>query len=97
MAVRPLHGLFGALPFRRRPGETIALLRELAVQRGNRPQYFVEEAKRFLQTGICFPRTGMTKKMRKELGLADGEITASALKDVAEISERTGLGRLKLE
>ncbi len=78
------------------PGETIALLRELAVQRGNRPQYIVEEAKRFIQTGICFPRTGMTKKMRKELGLPDGEITASALKDVAEICKRTGLGRLEL-
>jgi heterodisulfide reductase subunit C len=79
------------------PGELIALLRELAVQRGNRPPYFVEEAKRFLQTGICFPRTGMTRKLRKELGLPDGEVTASALRDVAEISERTGLGRLKLE
>ena len=54
------------------PGEVIALLRELAVQKGNRPQYFVDEAKRFLQTGICFPRTGMTKKMRKELGAAGG-------------------------
>jgi heterodisulfide reductase subunit C len=79
------------------PGELIALLRELAVQRGNRPPYFVEEARRFRQTGICFPRTGMTKKMRKELGLPDGEITAAALKDVAEICDRTGLGRLKLE
>jgi heterodisulfide reductase subunit C len=79
------------------PGETIALLREVAVQRGNRPQYFIEEAKRFLQTGICLPRTGMTRKMRKELGLPDGEVTACALTDVAEICERTGLGRLKLE
>lgn len=79
------------------PGEMIALLRELAVQKGNRPQYFIEEAKRFLQTGICFPRTGMTRKMRKELGLPDGETAAHALKDVAEICERTGLGRLKLE
>jgi heterodisulfide reductase subunit C len=79
------------------PGETIALLRELATQGGNRPPYFIEEAKRFLQTGICFPRTGMTKKLRKDLGLPDGEITAAALKDVAAISERTGLGRLKLE
>lgn len=79
------------------PGEVIARLRELAVQRGNRPQYFVEEAKRFLATGICFPRTGMTKKMRKELALPDGEVTTAALKDVAEICRRTGLGRLRLE
>jgi heterodisulfide reductase subunit C len=79
------------------PGEVIASLRELAVLRGNRPQYFVDEAKRFLQTGICFPRTGMTKKIRKELSLPERDTSPSALKDIEEISRRTALGRVKLE
>lgn len=79
------------------PGEVVALLREMASEAGNRPSYLNEEAKRFLQTGICFPKTGMTKKMRKDLGLEELEITETALRDVAEMTKRTKLGRLKLE
>ncbi len=77
------------------PGEVIAHLRELASESGSRPSYLSEEAKRFMQTGICFPKTGMTKKMRKDLGLEDVEVSATALRDVSEICQRTGLGRLK--
>jgi len=79
------------------PGEVIASLREAAVARGNRPQYFIEEAKRFVQTGICFPRTGMTRKIRKELALPDMETSPAALRDIEEICRRTALGRVKLE
>ncbi|WP_019176126.1 4Fe-4S dicluster domain-containing protein [Methanomassiliicoccus luminyensis] len=77
------------------PGEVVARLRELASEAGNRPPYLGEEAKRFMQTGICFPKTGMTRKMRKELGLDDMEVSAEAVREVGEICRRTGLGRLR--
>jgi heterodisulfide reductase subunit C len=75
------------------PGEVIALLREEAAGRGNVPSYLLDEADRFVRTGLCFPRTGMTRKMRKELGLPDGEIGERSLDECAEIVRRTGLGR----
>lgn len=79
------------------PGEVIARLRERAAERGNIPSYLLDEAKRFGTTGLCFPRTGMTKKMRKELGLPDGEVSERAIKECAEIIRRTGLGRFVRE
>jgi heterodisulfide reductase subunit C len=84
-------------PSRADPGEVIASLREMAVHAGNRPQYFIDEAKRFLQTGISFPRTGMTKKMRKDLSLPEGATSSTAISDVQELVKYTSLGRLKLE
>jgi heterodisulfide reductase subunit C len=75
------------------PGEAIALLRELAAERGNVPAYLLEEAKRFAGTGLCFPRTGMTRKMRKELGLSDGEVSERALGECTHIVRSTGLRR----
>jgi heterodisulfide reductase subunit C len=79
------------------PGEVIALLRERAAESGNVPAYLVDEASRFAATGLCFPRTGMTKKMRKELDLPDGEVSEKALSECAEIVRRTGLGRFVRE
>lgn len=79
------------------PGEVIALLRERAAKGGNVPAYLRDEADRFMTTGLCFPRTGMTKKMRKELGLPDGEVSERALGECAEIVRRTGLGRFARE
>ncbi|OPY29920.1 MAG: CoB--CoM heterodisulfide reductase iron-sulfur subunit C [Methanomassiliicoccales archaeon PtaU1.Bin030] len=75
------------------PGEVIAHLRERAVVGGEVPAFLREEAQRFLTTGLSFPRTGMTRKMRKELGLPDGEVSAEAVAEAHEICQRTGLGR----
>lgn len=79
------------------PGEVIALLRERAAQRGHVPAYLLDEADRFARTGLCFPRTGMTRKMRRDLGLPDGEVSERALSDCGEIVRRTGLGRFVRE
>ncbi len=79
------------------PGEVIALLRERTAGGGNVPSYLVDEAKRFATTGMCFPRTGMTKKLRKELGLPDGEVSARALGECSEIVRLTGLRRFVRE
>jgi heterodisulfide reductase subunit C2 len=76
------------------PGEVIALLRERAVAGGEIPAFLREEAQRFLTTGLSFPRTGMTRKMRKELGLPDGDISTDAVAEAQEICKRTGLGRV---
>lgn len=76
------------------PGEVIAHLRERAVVGGAVPAFLREEAQRFLTTGQSFPRTGMTKKIRKELALPDGEISEEAVAEAREICHQTGLGRI---
>jgi heterodisulfide reductase subunit C len=76
------------------PGEVIARLRERAALEGQVPPYRMEEAQRFLKTGTCFPRTGMTKKMRRELELPENEVTERAVRESSEIARRTGRGRL---
>jgi heterodisulfide reductase subunit C2 len=77
--------------------QVITHLRTMAAERGHIPPYFREEAKRFLQTGLAFPKTGMTKKMRQDLGLEDIEVSESARNELKEIAARTRLGRLGLE
>ncbi len=79
------------------PAEVIALLREEAAQSGNLPKHFREEAKRYLQTGSCFPHTGMTRKMRRQLGLEDAAPSKEAVEEAREIARRTGLGGLDLD
>lgn len=79
------------------PAEVIALLREEAARAGNLPEHFREEARRYLETGACFPRTGLTRKMRRELGLEEAEASEEAVREAREIARRTGLGRLALE
>ena len=56
-----------------------------------------EEAKLFLETGLSFPQTGLTEKLRKEMGLKEVEVEDSSLRDLKLIVSRTRLGRLKLE
>lgn len=75
------------------PGTVIARLRERSAAKGKVPAFLQEEAQRFFTTGLCFPRTGMTRKMRRELCLEDGEVSAQALEESREICRRTGLGR----
>jgi hypothetical protein len=69
----------------------------LASSKGNRPQHLVEEARLMRSTGMSFPRTGMTKKMRKELGLPEVQVSAETLSELQRIIDRTQMGRARLE
>ncbi len=79
------------------PAETIALLREAAAARGNIPKHFSDEAKLFIRSGLSFPNTGMTKKLRKDLGLGDLTVPVETMEQLTLIVRRTRLGGLKLE
>jgi heterodisulfide reductase subunit C len=79
------------------PSETMALLRGEAASRGNVPKHFSEEAKLFIRTGLSFPNTGMTKKLRKDLGLEDLAISPQTMEQLTALIKRTRLGGLKLE
>lgn len=78
------------------PASIINALRNLAALRGNIPEHFVQEARLFRTTGLSFPITGLTKKMRKEMGLENLEITGSAKDDLAKLIAATRLGDLDL-
>jgi hypothetical protein len=75
----------------------ITLIRNLAAEVGNRPDHFAEEARLFVDTGLSFPKTGLTKKLRKEMGLDELEVDPSSLEDLKVIVGITRLGRVKLE
>jgi heterodisulfide reductase subunit C len=79
------------------PAELLTLLRNLAAERGNVPSHFAEEARLFRQTGASFPCTGMTRKMRRELGLPEFRVSEKAMADLEAIVARTRLGRVVLE
>ncbi|MDD1767773.1 MAG: 4Fe-4S dicluster domain-containing protein [Methanomassiliicoccales archaeon] len=79
------------------PAMVITLIRNMAAESGNLPDHFAEEARLFIDTGLSFPKTGLTKKIRKEMGLDDIEVKSSTLEDLRTIIERTRLGRIKLE
>jgi len=79
------------------PATVIASLREAASRQGNLPPHLKDEAKQFRSTALSFPNTGMTRKMRKELGLPDLAVSGKALEETKRIVSRTRLGRLKLE
>lgn len=79
------------------PAETIALLRGEAAARGNIPKNFSEEAKLFIRSGLSFPNTGMTKKLRKELGLEELTVQVETVEQLSSLIGRTRLGGLKLE
>jgi len=79
------------------PAHVITLLREEAAARGNLPQHFREEAKLFISSGMSFPRTGLTRKMRKEFGLEDLSVTNETMEELRHILKATRLGRVKVE
>ena len=79
------------------PAHVITILRAAAAAKGNRPAHFTEEAKLFMSTGMSFPRTGMTKKMRGEFGLSEVNVTAATMEELAKLIQRTNLGRIKIE
>jgi heterodisulfide reductase subunit C len=79
------------------PAEMITLLRGEAAARGNMPKHFSEEAKLFIHSGSSFPNTGMTKKLRKDLGLEELTIQPETAEQLAKIIKRTKMGGLGLE
>ncbi len=79
------------------PAFVITLLRQAAAQLGNRPQHFADEARLFQASGLSFPSTGMTRKLRKELGLPELCVSDKAVCDVQSIVKRTSMGRVKVE
>jgi hypothetical protein len=64
---------------------------------GHCPKSFQEEAKLFMRTGLAFPNSGLTKKLRKELGLSELIVDAKTVEELAIIIEATSLGRVPLE
>lgn len=78
------------------PSFVITMVRNLASERGNIPQQYVDEAKLFMKTALSFPKTGLTKKMRSEMKLDDFDIDQGALTEISFIVNKTRLGRLEL-
>jgi heterodisulfide reductase subunit C len=76
------------------PSHVITLLRNAAALQGNRPEHFAEELRLFRSSGMSFPRTGLTKKMRKEFSLPDLEVSAKTMDELSKLLIRTKLGRL---
>jgi heterodisulfide reductase subunit C len=76
------------------PAHVITLLRNAAAARGNRPKHFEEELNLFRTTGMSFPRTGLTKKMRKDLSLPEVEVSPQTMAELTKLLSLTRLGRL---
>lgn len=76
------------------PSHVITLLRNAAALQGNRPEHFAEELKLFKSTSMSFPRTGLTKKMRKEFSLPDLEVSTETMDELSKLLIKTKLGRL---
>lgn len=79
------------------PAELIKELRGRSAENGNVPKAFAEEAKLFQKTGLSFPNSGLTKKMRKELGLGDIVVETRTLEELTHLVQNSRLGRLRLE
>ncbi|HSV42616.1 MAG TPA: hypothetical protein VLH13_04310, partial [Methanomassiliicoccales archaeon] len=77
--------------------ELIMALRGEAADEGNVPKAFKEEAKLFQRTGLSFPSTGLTKKLRKDMGLKDLVTEPQTVEELTVIIKATRLGRLDLE
>ncbi len=76
------------------PAHVITLLRGAAARHGNRPGHFAEELSLFRSTGMSFPRTGLTKKMRREFSLPELDVSKETMDELAKLLDRTKLGRL---
>jgi hypothetical protein len=79
------------------PSEIFVLLRGEAAALGNVPKHFAEEARLFMRSGLSFPNTGMTKKLRKDLGLDDLAVRSETMEELTLLVKRTHLGGLRLE
>lgn len=78
------------------PASVIGTLRNLAAAEGNIPDHFVQEALLLKKTGLSFPITGLTKKLRKELDLEEMEVSELAKRELDMIISRTRLGALDI-
>ena len=76
------------------PAHVITLLRNAAAQRGNRPEHFAEELRLFTSSGMSFPRTGFTRKMRKEFSLPELDVSEGTMEELRRLISATRLGRL---
>ncbi|TET91858.1 MAG: 4Fe-4S dicluster domain-containing protein [Methanomassiliicoccales archaeon] len=74
--------------------EIISVLRTLAAKEGHLPDSTSKVAKLFLKTGYAFPISGLTAKMRKELGLGEMKVDKTAVKDVGTLAKKTGFKKL---
>ncbi|MEM0448788.1 MAG: 4Fe-4S dicluster domain-containing protein [Methanomassiliicoccales archaeon] len=75
------------------PAHVITLLRNAAAIRGNRPPHFEEEMKLFVKTGMSFPRTGLTKKLRSEFSLPELEVDEKVMEELKILLSLSRLGR----
>lgn len=74
--------------------EVISVLRTLAAKEGHLPNSTSKVAKLFLKTGYAFPISGLTAKMRKELGLGELKVDKTAVKDLGTLAKKTGFKKL---
>jgi len=71
----------------------IRRIRQRLFEHGMAPEGIKKVAVHFAKTGMAFPVTGFTKKMRKEMGLGDVPTTVSdprALEEVRTLLRRAG-------
>jgi len=64
---------------------------------GHCPKAFMEEAKLFIRSGLAFPNSGLTKKVRKELGLPDMVMDPRTMEELVVLIEASSMGRVPLE
>ncbi|MFP4169799.1 MAG: 4Fe-4S dicluster domain-containing protein [Methanomassiliicoccales archaeon] len=79
------------------PAGVINALRRLSAQRGGAPDHLLSEVKLFKETGLAFPRTRLTSKLRGELDLEELEVDADTQDELDLIVKRTSMGRLPVE
>jgi heterodisulfide reductase subunit C len=84
-------------PYGMSPAEALTVLRNLAAQEGHLPASYREEAQRYLSTGRSFPKTGLTRKIRREMELPELEEDEKAVWEIKSLARGTRLGRIPIE
>jgi heterodisulfide reductase subunit C len=79
------------------PARVITALRNLAAEKGNVPAHFLSEARLFVSSGMAFPVTGLTKKLRVELKLEELEVGEDTIDEIRIIASKTRMGRVDIE
>ena len=79
------------------PAILIRELRGRSADAGFSPKAYAEEAKLFIRSGLAFPNSGLTKKMRKELGLPELTMDQHTMEELSVLVQRSRLGGLRLE
>ncbi len=68
----------------------MAALRNMAAREGRAPKTFIRVGKTFADTGLSFPVTKYTEKLRSELGLRPLRMNEKALDEVKKIAKLSG-------